>query len=88
MNPGRDTNFPLGDPCGAYCRARQWVALVREANEALEAQGVWAVPIQAIFRGFLARKQDTLVRVSGQLRPFQQSGFWNQLLLSHPSEPS
>jgi len=45
-------------------RVRLRVNVLREAKRALMAKGSRAVPIQAIFRGFLARRDDKLIGVS------------------------
>lgn len=45
-------------------RVRQAVHVMRQERRALLAKGGRAVPIQATFRGFMARRDDCLVGVS------------------------
>lgn len=44
-------------------RVRLRVSVLREEKRALLAKGSRAVPIQAIFRGFMARRDDNLIGV-------------------------
>lgn len=50
-------------------RVRLRVNVLREAKRALMAKGSRAVPIQAMFRGFLARRDDKLIGVCLPIAP-------------------
>lgn len=56
--------FPSFRALLVVIRVRTRVQVLREERLALLAKGSQAVPIQAIFRGFVTRKTDQLVRVS------------------------
>lgn len=50
-------------------RVRLRVSILREEKRALLAKGSRTVPIQAIFRGFMARRDDNLIGVSVKCLP-------------------